>query len=230
MITIKYFIIVVTYYRWGCEHEESAIQAYTNLSKHHEGLTVSSAGFFINPEWPYLGASPDGIVNCDCCGRGTVEVKCPLCFKDGLPEDLNKSTSFCMEKFQGKWTLKRDHSYYHQVQTQLNVCKVEYCDFVVWTENSESIAVERIKLDYLFFNELLEPVKYFFIYGVLPEIIGKWYTRKPIANAAGVVSHTTVMQEEATNSSSVDQSSQVEVWCYCRLPSFGLAVTTVTVL
>ena len=27
----------------------------------------------------------------------------------------------------------------------------------------------------------------FFIYGVLPEVIGKWYTRKIVADADGVV-------------------------------------------
>ncbi len=34
---------------------------------------------------------------------------------------------------------------------------------------------------------IIDDVKHFFIYGVLPEIVGKWYTRKPVANKEGVV-------------------------------------------
>jgi len=53
-------------------------------------------------EKPYLGASPDGFVNCKCCGmaRESVEVKCLLCVKDGLllGEEL---PGFCMEKKNG---------------------------------------------------------------------------------------------------------------------------------
>ena len=35
----------------------------------------------------------------------------------------------------GEWKLMREHAYYYQVQVQLNVCKLEYGDFVLWTEN-----------------------------------------------------------------------------------------------
>ena len=34
---------------------------------------------------------------------------------------------------------------------------------------------------------MIDSVKHFFVYGILPEIVGKWYTRKPIANSEGVV-------------------------------------------
>ena len=45
---------------------------------------------------PYIGASPDEIVCCSCCGEGVLEVKCPLCVKEIFPdEELN---GFCMTK------------------------------------------------------------------------------------------------------------------------------------
>ena len=87
--------------------------------------------------------------------------------------------------FLGNWELLREHSYYYQVQTQQNVCNLTYGDFVVWTKNG--IAKERICLDRHFFEQLLESVDNFFIYGVLPEVIGKWYTRKIVADADGIV-------------------------------------------
>jgi len=31
----------------------------------------------VNPSYPHLGATPDRIINCDCCGDGVIEIKCP---------------------------------------------------------------------------------------------------------------------------------------------------------
>ena len=39
----------------------------------------------------------------------------------------------------------------------------------------------------LFLLKLMGQVENFFIYSVLPEIVGKWPTRKPIANEDGTV-------------------------------------------
>ena len=151
--------------------------------KHHQGLTVEEAGLFVHPDMPFIGASPDGIITCECCGKGALEVKCPFCAKDGLPDCEDKN--FCVELKEDKWVLKQNHQYYYQVQTQLYVCRLTYADFVVWTENG--MAYERISFDDKFFEVLLDTLKRFFIYGVLPEIIGKWYSRKPIAGDDGIV-------------------------------------------
>ena len=56
---------------WGCEHEKTAISQYLrkNLRKHHK-FEVKECGFFINISHPFVGASPDGVVECTCCGEG----------------------------------------------------------------------------------------------------------------------------------------------------------------
>lgn len=65
--------------------------------------------------------------------------------KDGLPEpEEDEKGNFCMAHTNGEWTLKRNHSYYFQVQLQMVVCKVNYYDFIVWTE--KEYAIERIAL------------------------------------------------------------------------------------
>jgi len=38
---------------------------------------MSDSGLIINPQWPYIGASPDGIVDCKCCTKRVFEIKCP---------------------------------------------------------------------------------------------------------------------------------------------------------
>ena len=160
---------------------------------------------------------------CDCCGRGTVEVKCPYCFKEGLPDEDKEN--LCMTKKEGKWSLRRDHSYFYQVQTQINVCNVEFGDFVVWTKTG--MLEERIMKDRLFFEEAVNNVEHIFVYGILPEIIGKWYTRTPIANSAGVVQilppdhkaggDNDGQNEDLTN----DDENPDKLWCFCEQPAYG---------
>ena len=43
--------------------------------KHHQGFTVEEAGLFVHPDMPFIGASPDRVINCECCGKGVLEVK-----------------------------------------------------------------------------------------------------------------------------------------------------------
>ena len=80
----------------------------------------------------FLGASPDGIVSCKCCGKGVIEVKCPFSTKNGLPDPPPEDIFMC--KQDGKLMLKKVHAYYYLVQMQLALCKLAYCDFVVWTK------------------------------------------------------------------------------------------------
>ena len=58
----------------GFEHETSALEQYKTASGHDQ-LSVSPVGLFISVEHPYVGASPDAMVCCSCCGSGICEVK-----------------------------------------------------------------------------------------------------------------------------------------------------------
>ena len=61
---------------WGCEHEKIAMSKYSSLNlRCHHNFSVNECGFFINTEFPFMGASPDGIVNCTCCDEGICEIK-----------------------------------------------------------------------------------------------------------------------------------------------------------
>jgi len=62
----------------------------------HSNVSIKDAGLFISQERPYIGASPDAIIMCDCCGEETIEVKCPYCFRERLPEESDKK--ICLEK------------------------------------------------------------------------------------------------------------------------------------
>ena len=89
------------------QHENLALEVFSN-SGQHEDMKVVKCGLFRSVDHPFLGASPDGIVQCSCCGHGICEVKV-TCLEDG---------KFCLEKLsEDHFQLKRDHAYYYQVCT-----------------------------------------------------------------------------------------------------------------
>ncbi|XP_022236830.1 uncharacterized protein LOC111084400, partial [Limulus polyphemus] len=60
--------------KWGIDHEEECRNAYVQHQQStHTSFTCVPSGFVIDTNHPFLGASPDGIVSCQCCGKGTLE-------------------------------------------------------------------------------------------------------------------------------------------------------------
>ena len=122
-----------------------------------------------------------------------------------------------MCKQDGKLMLKKEHAYYYQVQMQLALCKLAYCDFVMWT--NKDLAVERISADEHFFRSRLDNLQHFFVYGIMPEIMGKWYSRKPITNAEGIVPQTVT---HASSNTDVQESNKTVVLLqYAQLWKYG---------
>ena len=63
---------------WGCDHESIALRLYVkDMGKQHSGFRCFQSGLCIYEEYQFLAATPDGITQCECCGNGVVEVKCP---------------------------------------------------------------------------------------------------------------------------------------------------------
>ena len=79
----------------------------------HQNFTCKQNGLVVSASHPYIGASPDGIINCDCCGLGILEAKCPYCMRKEDPS----TASYWQND-----TLDCSHQYYYQVQTQLFAC------------------------------------------------------------------------------------------------------------
>jgi len=59
----------------------------------------------------------------------------------------------------------------------MKVCQADYCNFVVWRPTE--IAVIRIIPDKTFIDSAIDQATTFCKFGVLPELIGKWYTKIP---------------------------------------------------
>ena len=159
---------------WGCSHEKVAKETYVKMrSKQHTNFQVRDSGLILNSCYPHLGASPDGIVYCDCHGYGCLEVKCPYCLRDASPEEVVEGASFL--KKDTKAELDKNHSYYYQVQTQIFLGEFKYCDFVAYTQ--KCLFIQRIFGDKSFWEEILETATNFFKIVILPELLGKGWTR-----------------------------------------------------
>ncbi len=63
--------------RWGLQFESEALLAY----QQEYGHFVEETGFWVHDLYPWLGASPDGLVGDD----GLVEVKCPSVLPEAIP-------------------------------------------------------------------------------------------------------------------------------------------------
>ena len=61
--------------QWGIENEERARSEYKAQAMNcHANLELRTTGLHVNPRFPHLGASPDGLVSCRCCGKGLLEI------------------------------------------------------------------------------------------------------------------------------------------------------------
>jgi hypothetical protein len=118
--------------KWGVSNEPHALEYCQSLFQDHTDGKVRKCGLFIHEQLPYLAASPDGLLECNCCGKVPIEIKCPYSLRDIVEEGQLSEASF-LESNHGRFSLKENHKYFAQVQCQIAVLKSQFAFFVVWT-------------------------------------------------------------------------------------------------
>lgn len=99
--------------RWGCDQEKRARQAYAAYMRtEHSGFMMRDSGLIINPKYPHLGATPDGLVECaeQCCGAdhlGLCEIKCPFSKKDMSLMSAAEDKQFYLQNLNGELHLSK---------------------------------------------------------------------------------------------------------------------------
>ena len=129
--------------KWWLENECVAVAEY-QMVKHYE---VVPCGIVVNPRWPWLGASPDGVIFDKTSPIGGIEVKCPY---NGKNETINEiilrnKNFFLKADNAGKIYLKKKHPYYSQYQGIMSILELQWIDFVVYA--TKDIVIERIERD-----------------------------------------------------------------------------------
>ena len=151
----------------GIATEPHAKRQYTYIQQpHHKKLTVHETGLHVHPKHSYLAASPDLIVNCACHGKGCVEIKCPWLCRSETPTHVN--WNHLKLNVSGS-TLDKNSLYYYQVQGQLAVTGLSYCDLFIYTNNEHHL--ERIYIDYQFWDSVFPYLEYFWLTHMRPEIL-----------------------------------------------------------
>lgn len=167
----------------GKKNEPYARSDYVHKQKKsHSTLTCVQSGLVINNKYPFFGASPDGIIECECCGRGTLEIKCPytmlrktergICVANEKIEALLKDTN-------GEYFLNAEHYYYFQLQMQIIICDVDYSDFFIWKSKNYHI-LSRVYRNEDFWLRNYPKAEQFVKEFLLPEMLGNYFSRNKI--------------------------------------------------
>lgn len=155
--------------KYGQEMEDEARAMYIKEMKNsnHKDINVKKCGLFISKNRFYIGASPDGLVNCSCCDMGLVEIKCPFSIANESPTESN--LTYLQKITEEELKLKLNHPYFSQVQAQMGVTGRPWCDFFVYTRHG--FHLERIMFDSNLWQQLVGAADYFFTNYVAPELL-----------------------------------------------------------
>jgi putative phage-type endonuclease len=121
---------------YGTLNEPNAMADYQ--MQHNQ---VTECGFFVHPDFEWLGASPDGLIGDD----GLLEIKCPY----GLRHSADEFKS-----------IEEQQHYYAQIQYQLFCTGRKWCDFYQWSPYGDSLT--RINFDPQFIEQTLPTLQEFF--------------------------------------------------------------------
>lgn len=147
---------------FGKLHEPVARQLYfDNYKKQHKHAEIKLCGLYVDSDYPFLGASPDGVIKCKCCGEGLLEIKCSFLYQNKMPKDACIDDHYHVVLDENEnIRLKFDSPWYVQIQGQLGVCQKQWCDFVFYTK--KGFIVDRIYFDELVFQRIVEKSQMFF--------------------------------------------------------------------
>ena len=134
---------------WGRDNEELGIAAFIKRTKPmHHNLKVTRAGLRLDDTEHFIGASIDGLVECSCCEPAILEVKCPYSIRDGTVAVDGKKLQYLTDDLK----LKKNHTYYYQLQTYLGVYKCKLGYFCVYTPRD--VLILHIDFDGNFWKNL----------------------------------------------------------------------------
>ena len=139
----------------GILNEPIAALSYNEMTK--GTANIYSCGIVISP-WAYqLAVSPDRKVYMPdrIPPFGLLEIKCPQ-------EDSVLDVKY-LDKRGNTLTLRNSFQYYTQIQTQMAICGLHWCDFYVWCKNDPHL--ETIHFDPICWDSVKDKVdKFYFDY------------------------------------------------------------------
>ena len=140
------------------------------------GFAIFDAWISVHPKFPYLGATPDGKVFDPSSNSKfrLLEIKCPYSKRGDTLDQAASDPNFYIEKAGANFYLKKTHLYFAQVQGQLALTRLPWCDFRVYLSNTNEMCVDRMYFDSDYWeNKLLPKLKNLFFNYALLFIVGQ---------------------------------------------------------
>ena len=145
----------------GLDLENRAAYIYAHVAKQGK-VNVFPSGLIINPKCPWLGCTPDRKVYCLDADKhchspfGLLEIKV---VKAGATNFEN--VAYLVKDYFNHFQLKRNHDYFYQVQCQLALTGLEWCDFFSYIDD-DTFFCEKITFDPEFFQKAKDKVDLFY--------------------------------------------------------------------
>ena len=76
--------------------EKYPIKVQIDTRTHHNISVKNNCGLYLCKDAPFLGASPDRVIECDCCDVGVLEIKCPFKFKSTGLDYVPGNKEYCI--------------------------------------------------------------------------------------------------------------------------------------
>nr|XP_037287664.1 uncharacterized protein LOC119180656 [Rhipicephalus microplus] len=146
----------------GITLEPVAKEAYKNQNTHHKGLQLHDCGLSILLGKPFIGASPDAIVTCECCSPRLLEVKCP--------RSLERFVEYEVVCQGDEMRLKQNGRYFCQTQVQMGVTELGSTEVFVYVSDTENMTL-NVTFSQEYFDEVVERATFFFKHYVLPHML-----------------------------------------------------------
>lgn len=121
------------------------------LRKSDKNVEKRECGLFLCEEIPYVGGSPDRMVQGSCCGRACLEIECPFSIRHLAPDNPESNLPY-LKRENNDLILRKTHNYYTQCQIQMVAAKVTRCYFFVWTAHGNIL--QQIDLDQNFWLQV----------------------------------------------------------------------------
>ncbi len=164
--TTKYFSKATCY---GCEHEQITYDAYKKkaISK-HLNFSLSKSGLVLDPNYPFLGASPYGTIK---CAVGVLESSALIYVKVNLFFLMQVSQNFFLTTYVGY------SSWMYIIAAIISKFRLKLKFVLHHTWQEQDLFVQRILyLDEPFITCAFMKANELIKIGILSELVGKWFS------------------------------------------------------
>lgn len=120
---------------------------------------IQECGLVVCHSEPWLAYSPDGVVmkNGELCRL--LEIKCPFELQDTKRDTLLKKCKAYLSVNGRELRLKEKHQYYAQIQLGMAILKLNLCDFVIYSNISDTCEILTVAFDKKYTSNLLITLK-----------------------------------------------------------------------